>query len=109
MRTILKALAGLVVVGVAVSNTHAYADGLASSSVIVLWDGQVVAEWGAPGGSRSALAELGIDDVVWWTWGGRVDNSDIAELLRRLEADLEGLTGVGVAARITASPPRARR
>jgi CubicO group peptidase (beta-lactamase class C family) len=35
----------------------------------------------------------GLERAVWWAWGGRVDNSDIAALLRHLEADLGDLMG----------------
>jgi len=32
----------------------------------------------------------GLERMVWWMFGGRVDNSDIAALLRHLDADLAG-------------------
>ena len=41
----------------------------------------------------------GLERAVWWAWGGRVDNSDIAALLRHLEADLGELMGVSAGRR----------
>lgn len=30
----------------------------------------------------------GLQRAIWWSWGGRANNSNMAELLRRLEIDL---------------------
>lgn len=37
----------------------------------------------------------GLERLIWWIWGGTVDNSDINELLRRLDLDLKGMQQAG--------------